>query len=163
MRYFFPYHFQFPSSMFYSFQYIVFSPQKEMATHSSILAWRIPRTKELGGLQSMGHKESDTTERLLFHFRLSLFLESSLDACINRIFFLLPLADISLLVHRNAKSLSKLILYRGTLMNSFICSHNFWLLHGFQMATFLLCSHMLFSQCVCVCVCVHVHVHALEL
>ena len=25
-----------------------------MATHSSILAWRIPRTKEPGGLQSMG-------------------------------------------------------------------------------------------------------------
>ena len=28
--------------------------QKEMATHSRILAWRIPRTKEPGGLQSMG-------------------------------------------------------------------------------------------------------------
>ena len=26
--------------------------QKEMATHSSILAWKIPRTEELGGLQS---------------------------------------------------------------------------------------------------------------
>ena len=25
-----------------------------MATHSSILAWRIPRTEELGGLQSVG-------------------------------------------------------------------------------------------------------------
>ena len=36
--------------------------EKEMATHSSILAWRIPWTDELGGLQSMGHKESDTTE-----------------------------------------------------------------------------------------------------
>ena len=33
-------------------------------THSSILAWRIPRTEEPGGLQSMGPKESDTTERL---------------------------------------------------------------------------------------------------
>ena len=33
-----------------------------MATHSSILAWRIPWTEEPGGLQSMGHKESDTTE-----------------------------------------------------------------------------------------------------
>ena len=32
-----------------------------MATHSSILAWRIPWTEEPGGLQSMGHKESDTT------------------------------------------------------------------------------------------------------
>ena len=27
--------------------------EKGMATHSSILAWRIPRTKEPGGLQSM--------------------------------------------------------------------------------------------------------------
>ena len=32
------------------------SPQleKEMATHSSVLAWRIPRTGEPGGLPSMG-------------------------------------------------------------------------------------------------------------
>ena len=35
-----------------------------MLTHSSILTWRIPRTEEPGGLQSMGHKESDTTEQL---------------------------------------------------------------------------------------------------
>ena len=28
--------------------------EKEMATHSSILAWRIPRAEEPGGLQSMG-------------------------------------------------------------------------------------------------------------
>ena len=32
-----------------------------MATHSSVLAWRIPRTEEAGGLQSMGSKESDMT------------------------------------------------------------------------------------------------------
>ena len=32
-------------------------PLKEgMATHSSILAWRIPRTKEPGGLQPMGSR-----------------------------------------------------------------------------------------------------------
>ena len=30
--------------------------EKEMATHSSILAWRIPWTEEPGGLQSMGWK-----------------------------------------------------------------------------------------------------------
>ena len=36
--------------------------EKEMATHSSILAWRIPWTEEPGGLQSMGHKELDMTE-----------------------------------------------------------------------------------------------------
>ena len=36
--------------------------EEGMATHSSILAWRIPWTEEPGGLQSMDHKESDTTE-----------------------------------------------------------------------------------------------------
>ena len=39
-------------------------PEKGMATHSSILVWRIPWTEELGGLQSMGshrvgHDSSD--------------------------------------------------------------------------------------------------------
>ena len=38
--------------------------EKEMATHSRILAWRIPGTEEPGGLLSMGCTESDTTERL---------------------------------------------------------------------------------------------------
>ena len=36
--------------------------EKGMATHSSILAWKTPRTEELGRLQSMSCKESDTTE-----------------------------------------------------------------------------------------------------
>ena len=36
--------------------------EEEMATCSNILAWKIPWTEEPGGLQSMGHKESDTTE-----------------------------------------------------------------------------------------------------
>ena len=36
--------------------------KKEMATHSSILAWEIPRTEEPGGLQYVGlQKTSDTT------------------------------------------------------------------------------------------------------
>ena len=47
--------------------------EKEMATHSSILAWRIPWTEELGGLQSTGGKESDMTERLHFHFTFLYF------------------------------------------------------------------------------------------
>ena len=38
--------------------------EKGMATHSSILAWRIPWAEEPGRLQSMSLKESDTTERL---------------------------------------------------------------------------------------------------
>ena len=38
--------------------------EKEMATHPSILAWKIPWTEEPGGYSPWGHKESDTTERL---------------------------------------------------------------------------------------------------
>ena len=37
--------------------------EKEMATHSSILAWKISWTEEPGGLQSMGLQRG-TTERL---------------------------------------------------------------------------------------------------
>ena len=40
------------------------SPEKEMATHSSILAWRIPGQRSLVGYSPQGRKESDTTERL---------------------------------------------------------------------------------------------------
>ena len=36
--------------------------EKEMATHSSILAWEIRWTKEPGGLQSMGLQELDIKE-----------------------------------------------------------------------------------------------------
>ena len=38
------------------------SLEKEMATHSSILAWKIAWMEEPGGLQSMGSQESDMTE-----------------------------------------------------------------------------------------------------
>ena len=36
--------------------------EQGMATHSSILAWRIPWTEEPGGYSPWGHKESDMTE-----------------------------------------------------------------------------------------------------
>ena len=42
--------------------------EKGMATHSSILAWRIPWMEEPGGLQYWGCKESNMTQRLIFHF-----------------------------------------------------------------------------------------------
>ena len=45
--------------------------EKAMAPHSSTLAWKIPWMEEPGRLQSMGSLESDTTERLHFHFSLS--------------------------------------------------------------------------------------------
>ena len=40
---------------------------KEVATHSSILPWKIPWTDEPGRLQSMEFKESDTTEHACTH------------------------------------------------------------------------------------------------
>ena len=47
------------------------SLEKEMATHSSTLALKIPWTEELGtGYYLWGHKESGRTERLHFHFTL---------------------------------------------------------------------------------------------
>ena len=42
-------------------------PEKAMATHSSILAWKTPWTEKPGRLHSpWGRKELDTTERLYF-------------------------------------------------------------------------------------------------
>ena len=38
--------------------------EEGMATHSSILAWRIPWTEEPGDYSPWGHKESDTSEQL---------------------------------------------------------------------------------------------------
>ena len=38
--------------------------EKEMATYSSILAWKIPRAVEPGGIQSMGPKQLDITEQV---------------------------------------------------------------------------------------------------
>ena len=46
------------------------SLEKEMATHSSILAWRVPRTVEPRGYSPWGRKESDMTERLTLPFSL---------------------------------------------------------------------------------------------
>ena len=56
-----------------------------MATLSSILAWRIPWTEEPGKLQSLGCKESDTTERLT----LSLCSKQA-NTCGSKVFCALP-------------------------------------------------------------------------
>ena len=42
------------------YQHVYLPMEKEMATHSSSLAWRIPWMEEPGRLQSMGRKELDT-------------------------------------------------------------------------------------------------------
>ena len=51
-----------------------------MATHSSILAWKIPWTEETGGLRSIGHKESDTTEQRSRHIGLKEFKQRDLGS-----------------------------------------------------------------------------------
>ena len=40
----------------------LYALEKEMATHSSVLAWRIPGTGEPGGCHLWGRTESDMTE-----------------------------------------------------------------------------------------------------
>ena len=46
----------------FTFTFHFHAMEKEMATYSSVLAWRIPGTREPGGLPSMGSTESDMTE-----------------------------------------------------------------------------------------------------
>ena len=63
--------------------------EKEMATHSSILAWKIPWTEEPGGLQSMGSRrvrQTEVTEHALVHTkwgRHSLLITLTVAACIS--------------------------------------------------------------------------------
>ena len=44
------------------------SPGIGSGNHSSILGWKIPRTEESGGLQSVGCKELDVTEHAYIYF-----------------------------------------------------------------------------------------------
>ena len=53
--------------------------EKGMATHSSILAWRIPWTEEPGGLQFMGSLQYDMTEQLILS--LSKVITMSIFLC----------------------------------------------------------------------------------
>ena len=62
-----------PTFVFTPLEYIyIYSMEKAMAPHSSILAWKIPWTEKPGRRQSMASlRVGDTTERLHFHFSLS--------------------------------------------------------------------------------------------
>ena len=53
------------------FSKVLIFREKAMAPHSSTLARKIPWTEELVGCSPWGRKQSDTTERLHFHFSLS--------------------------------------------------------------------------------------------
>ena len=47
--------------------------EKGIATHSSMLAWRIPCREEPGGYSPGGHTESDTTKQLTQHFLTNMY------------------------------------------------------------------------------------------
>ena len=62
--------------------------QKEMATHSNILAWRISWTEKPGGYSPWGQKELNKTERLTlslhFHRCLSVTTIKALDSLFSK-------------------------------------------------------------------------------
>ena len=68
----------------FTFTFHFYALEKEMATHSSVLAWRIPGTGEPGGLPSMGSHQSRTQLK-----RLSSSSSSSLYSCVSFQLFLL--------------------------------------------------------------------------
>ena len=75
---------------FFFFSKYITWPEKEMATHSSILAWRIPRTEEpgelhRGKLNPWGRKESDTSERLTTHNTHTLHDRKSSFRCLIKL------------------------------------------------------------------------------
>ena len=67
--------------------------EKEMATHSSILAWRIPWAEELGRLQSMGLQRVGHDWATVFNFFFSFYLLTSSPISLNP--HTLPLAASS--------------------------------------------------------------------
>ena len=85
------------SSFISHFKYILsVQVEKEMATHSSTLAWRIPRTEEPGRLQSMGsqrvghdcatnfvsRKNPEPARETRYWFVLSWYTDYNLEVCI---------------------------------------------------------------------------------
>ena len=58
--------------------------EKEIATHSSILAWEISWTEELGGLQSMGSQRfGHMTEHVVSYIHSGIFKLLSLEPAVE--------------------------------------------------------------------------------
>ena len=76
--------------------------EKEMSTHSNILAWRIPWTEEPGGLQAMGSQwvGHNTTERLILSFILSQWtnIHTNPSDVTNLTIISFPLCDSGVLI-----------------------------------------------------------------
>ena len=54
---------------------------KEVTAHPNILAWKMPWTEEPGGLQSMGHRESDATEQVHTYIDTTIYKIKDLLLC----------------------------------------------------------------------------------
>ena len=52
-----------------------------MAAHSSVLAWRIPRAEQPGGLQSMGSQSQARLTDEHFHLVVAVVIQSKKEAC----------------------------------------------------------------------------------
>ena len=87
------------------YRYITFhfhALEKEMATHSSILAWRIPGTGEPGGLPSMGshrvgHDCSGSSSIQIYHILLTY---SSVDGHLGCFYVLAIVSSTELFLHK---------------------------------------------------------------
>ena len=74
---------------YFTFTFHFHALEKEMATHSSVLAWRIPGTGEPGGLLSLGshrvgHDWSDLAAAAVLQSRLLRWLSDKESACLCR-------------------------------------------------------------------------------
>ena len=67
---------------FFTVSYLPLPMEKEMATHSSILAWKIPRTEKPGRLQSMGSQRVGHDRATSLSFFLSFFLSTFPFPCL---------------------------------------------------------------------------------
>ena len=72
--------------------------EKGMATHSSILAWKIPWTEEPGRLQSMGSQRVGLSD-YTFTFKMTLYIQSIHALSISR--FLLSKSVLVFVVRSN--------------------------------------------------------------
>ena len=83
----------------FTFTFHIHALEKEMATHSSVLAWRISGTVEPGGLPSMGSQQSRTRLKWLIISHLNvlrIFLDYSLCCFSSSSAVLLPLLQYKL-------------------------------------------------------------------
>ena len=131
-----------------------------MATHSSVLAWRIPGAGEPGGCCLWGHTESDTTEvtqhniaqHLVFtiEFQASFFQDFCMGFCILKSVFLYGIMNIYFiyLLYFYNTILVFLAQIVPALVTESLCQ-----LVGF--CVLLPYLHQWVCVCVCVCVCVH--------